>query len=212
MIDEKKLEILHDHYKETFAHVRERERSRDRLFIWVIVLYALLAVEIGYPAEFSGSMGTLRILGGDLDLSALPLPALLSATWVMTLAIALRYCQTSIWITRQYGYVHYLEDVISPAVGGGDRYRREGNVYLKDYPLALDMTFVAYVLVFPLIVVLATLGLTYWECARLDYSPVHRLFDITIAVSLIAVFLIYRVIPYVQKWWKSRGQSEHICS
>lgn len=49
-----RLEILHDHYKETFALVRDRERSRDRLFLVVIGLCGLLALQIAYPVEFFG--------------------------------------------------------------------------------------------------------------------------------------------------------------
>jgi hypothetical protein len=105
---EKRLDVLHDHYKETFARQRELERSRDRLFLWVILLFAVLSVEIGYPAEFTGSVQTVSLLGTEIDLAKLPLAALLSATWVLTFAITLRYCQISIFIDRQYRYVHTL--------------------------------------------------------------------------------------------------------
>lgn len=200
---DKQLDILHDHYKETFAHVRERERSRDRLFLWVILLFALLALEIGYPAEFSGSMGSISILGGELDLGALPLAALLSATWVLTFAVVLRYCQTSVWVSRQYAYVHALEDVISPALGGGNIYRREGKVYLDNYPVLLDVAWVAYVVIFPLIIVLATVGLVLWEATQLSFPWFHRLFDGLIAITLVTVLILYRVAPYVSTKWRA---------
>ena len=100
MTNQKQLEILHDHYKETFARLRETEASRDQLFLWVIGLFALLSLEIGYPAAIGGSLGKLSIAGGELNLQALPLPALLNVTWVLTLAIGLRYCQTSVLVNR----------------------------------------------------------------------------------------------------------------
>jgi hypothetical protein len=52
--------------------------------------------------------------------------ALIDLTWVLALAIVLRYCRTAIWVTRQYHYVHMLEDIISPLLGGDNIYRREG--------------------------------------------------------------------------------------
>jgi len=88
-LTDKQLEILHDHYKETFARMREAEALRDRLFLWMIGLFALLSLEIGYPAAIGGTLGKLSIAGGELNLQALPLPALLNATWVLTLTISL---------------------------------------------------------------------------------------------------------------------------
>ncbi len=69
---DKRLDVLHDHYKETFARQRELERSRDRSFLWVILLFAVLCVEIGYPAEFTGSVQTISLLGTEIDLAKLP--------------------------------------------------------------------------------------------------------------------------------------------
>ena len=59
--------------------------------------------------------------------------ALLSATWVFALAVALRYCQGSITIERQYDYLQKLEDELSPEFGG-TLYRREGREYHDRYP------------------------------------------------------------------------------
>ena len=51
MPDSPRLEVLHDHYKESFSYIRERERERDRLFLILIALFALLALEIQYPIK-----------------------------------------------------------------------------------------------------------------------------------------------------------------
>ena len=80
MPDSPRLEILHDHYKESFSYIRERERERDRLFLILIALFALLALEIQYPINFRGAVGTLSFLGIELNVDALPLPAFLTAT------------------------------------------------------------------------------------------------------------------------------------
>jgi hypothetical protein len=198
---DKQLEILHDHYKETFARLREVEVLRDRLFLWMIGLFALLSVEIGYPVAIGASLGKLSIAGGELNLQALPLPALLNATWAMTLAISLRYCQTSVLVNRQYPYLHALEAAISPAVGGGDLYRRESTVYLRAYPMLLNVAWIAYGLLFPLIVMGATAILATWEGLRLPYPLPHILFDVVLAVTLIIFFFVYRVQPDLDKRW-----------
>lgn len=118
-------ETLHDHYKETFQYIRERETLRVRLFLFLIALYAVLAVQIQYPRKFDGSVETINLLGVQVDVSSLSLAALLSATWVFVLAVVLRYCQTTMNIERQYDYLHKVEGRLSPEFGD-DVYCREG--------------------------------------------------------------------------------------
>jgi len=194
---DERLKTLHDHYKETFARVREVEATRDRLFLWVIGLFALLILEIGYPTAVAKSLGKLTIFGGEVNLQALPLAPLLNASWVLTLVIGLRYCKASIWVDRQYPYVHMLEEVISPLVGGGDCYRREGKVYLEAFPKLLDVAWIAYTFLFPAILLFATAGLIIWEWAWVRYPWYNRSFDTAMAVSLLVFFFLYRVEPYV---------------
>lgn len=175
-LTEKQLDILHDHYKETFARIRDAEASRDRLFLVLIGLFALLSLEIGYPAALGGTLGTLNIAGGELNLQALPLPALLNITWVLTLAIGLRYCQTSILINRQYPYLHLLEETISAAVGGDDLYQREGKVYLRGYPLMLNVAWFVYGILFPAIVMIASALLVWVGICQVDIPSISHCF------------------------------------
>jgi hypothetical protein len=201
---DKQLDILHDHYKETFARLREAEGLRDKLFLWVIALFALLCVEIGYPAAIGGSLGSLNVAGGEFHLQALPLPALLNVTWVLILTISLRYCQISVLVIRQYPYLHLLEETMSPHLGGGDLYQREGKVYLRGYPLLLDVAWFAYHVLFPIIVITAACSLVVWEFNQLSYPVAHKIFDITIASALTIFFFLYRVQPFLasglEKW------------
>lgn len=223
MTTDKQFDILHDHYKDTFARIRDAERSRDRLFIWVIALYALLSLEIGYPAALSGSLGSVSIAGATIDLQNLPLPALLNATWVLTLAIALRYCQGTIFVERQYPYLHMLERTISgllraaPLDDAGkpsatpqldpDIYQREGHVYLNEYPLLLNVTWFAYVILFPLIVIGATSALVAVEWAKLPYPLVHRSFDTIIAIAIVICFYLYQMQPRIAAKWNKRRKA-----
>ena len=204
MTSEKQLEILHDHYKETFARLKEAEARRDRLFLWVIGLVALLILEIGSPAAVGGTLGKLSIAGGEFNLQALPLPALLNATWVLTLTVGLRYCQLAVFVTRQYPYLHQLEEAISPALGGGDLYQREGKVYLREYPVLLYVAWFAYGILFPLIIICAVTGLIIWELLWLVYPLHHRLFDAFIAIMLILFFFLYRIYPALVSQWKEQ--------
>lgn len=211
-LTDKQLEILHDHYKESFARIREEEKSRDRHFLALIGLFALLCLEIGYPASLEGSLGTANILGSELHLNDLPFPALLNLTWVLTLVIALKYCRITVWVGRQYPYLHYLEERISGEVGGGNLYRREGKVYLTDYPLLLDVSWAAYSVFFPLLIMVAAIWLVIWEWQHLDYHLLHRLIDLFMAVAIVVSLLLYRVEPYVtsksERWRKLKTRKK----
>ncbi len=105
---------------------------------------------------------------------------------------------------RKYSYVHLLEDEISPLVGGGDLYRREGDVYLREYPLMLNASFYAYVLIFPLITIVASGTLWCWEANRLVAPWPHKVFDASIAVTIGACLFLYRIQPYLLNRWHRR--------
>ncbi len=206
-LTDKQLDILNDHYKDTFTRLRESEQARDRLFLWLIGVFALLSLEIGSPTAVGGSLGKVSIAGGELNLQALPLPALLDLTWVLALVIGLQYCQLTVRVNRQYPYLHALEETISPAVGDGELYQREGKVYLREYPLLLDVAWFAYGILFPLLVMSAALWLAMWEWFGLSYSLSHRIVDAFIALALVGVFFLYLMQPTIVsrcRTWKMR--------
>ena len=208
MPDSPRLEILHDHYKESFSYIRERERERDRLFLILIALFALLALEIQYPINFKGAVGTLSFLGIELNVDALPLPAFLTATWVTVLVITLRYCQASTNVERQYNYLHTLEDKISAVLGDEELYRREGRAYETEYPLFSWWAYRFYVVVLPVIAIIATVVLIYQEWTRLDYTLLSRIFDLVSASGVAVSFALYRIVPLVSGVVKKQEKAQ----
>ncbi len=197
-----RLETLHDHYKDTFSYIREREGLRDRFFLILIGLYALLAVQIQYPIRFTSTVETINIFGVEVDVSALPLAAFLSTTWVLVLAVALRYCQTALTIERQYEYLHLLEDKISPEFGEGI-YRREGREYERDYPWFKWIAWRFYTFLFPVIGIVATTLLISQELMSLDNPLFTKILDLIVTISLIVCLIVYRLIPPRFQEWSS---------
>ncbi len=195
-------EILHDHYKETFQYIRERETLRDRLFLVLIGLYALLAVQIQYPRKFDGTVETINFLGIQIDVNSLPLAALLTATWVFVLAVVLRYCQTTINVERQYDYLHKLEERLS-AEFGGDVYCREGRAYEDQYPFFSDWTWRFYTVVLPVVAILSTAVLAWEDVFGLNYSIWNKILDGGIGLYIIVLFFLFRVLaPMAALWGK----------
>jgi hypothetical protein len=197
MSESPRLEVLHDHFKESFSYIRERERERDRLFLILIALFALLALEIQYPINFKGAVGTLSFLGVELNVDALPLPAFLTATWVTVLVITLRYCQASTNVERQYKYLHTLEDKISAELKDDELYRREGKAYKSEDSPFRWWVRRFYVVVLPVIAIIATGVLIYNEWAKLNYPLLGNIFDLVSASGVAASFALYRIAPLV---------------
>jgi hypothetical protein len=92
--------LLHDHYRDTFGQIREREQRRDRLFVILLLMFVLLVFQTIYPATVGDSVGKISIAGLEIRPRDLPLPALLDVTWVLTLLTGLKYCQTTLADTR----------------------------------------------------------------------------------------------------------------
>lgn len=200
---DQQLEILHDHYKDSFAQVREREKQRDRLFLFFIALFALLSVMALYYSRLTEVLGSITVVGTRANLSALPAPALLTSAWVFVFAIALRYCQVSLTVERQYSYLHTLEEKLSEAVGDDDLYRREGRAYLRDYPAFSNWAWISYIYVFPAIVTMATLGLLVVEWVGFPGGWPFKVFDSGLAAATILTFFLYRGWPLIQN--KKKG-------
>ncbi len=192
-LDADKLSLLHDHYKETFALIRDREGQRDKLFLWLLVIFAFLAIEIQYPANFNGILGHVTIAGNDVDLQQLPLSRLLNVSWVFTAAFVLKYCQVAKAVDRQYSYLHMLEDRISDGLGDADLYRREGRAYLERYPTLLGWAWAYYTILFPAALAIAVVYLLGVECISLHESVLSKAFDVVFGFSVLVALALYRI-------------------
>ena len=193
------LNILHDHYKESFAYIREREKSRNRLFLLVILLTGALFLQIQYPLNFKAAIKELKLPNTNLSLESLPLSSLLSMTWTFLFVITLQYCQHSINVERQYRYLHLLEDKISDLLGDADIYRREGKAYLKDYPAFSNWAWVFYTFLFPLLMLVSVIALFVLEFGKLNYSIYYEIYDGFVGTGVLVSLFLYRIAPLFQR-------------
>jgi hypothetical protein len=193
--DNTKLEVLHDHYKESFLHIREREKQRDRLFLFVIALIGVLFLEIQYSDVFSNILGNIKLEFVELDISIMPISIFLSVTWTYLFVIVLKYCQSSIFIERQYEYLHHIEDKISQLFGDQSVYCREGKAYLNKYPLFSNMVWIFYILLFPIIIILSVGLIIYLESYKIEAPLYHLIYDLLLAIGIVVSFMFYRFFP-----------------
>jgi hypothetical protein len=201
------LTLFHEHYKDTFTHILDREQRRDRLFVALILMFALLVLQVQYPATVGGALGTVRLAGIEVGLRNLPLGALLDLTWLLTLLVGLKYCQTALAVERQYPYLHRLEEQIASLLGDPELFCREGKAYLRAYPTVLNWAWFCYVILFPLAVLAGTALTTIVMWRELDYSGWSKIFATVMAAALVVSFALYQVIPRLGRaagWLKDR--------
>jgi hypothetical protein len=198
-VTDQQLEILHDHYKDSFAQIREREKQRDRLLLVLIGLIGLLSIIVLYYSSLARILGSVGVAEIGVNLSVLPARALLTSEWVFVLAITLRYCQVSLTTERQYSYLHMLEDKLSQGSGDDDLYRREGKAYLHNYPAFSEWAWISYVYIFPAIVVMASLGLLITELISFPAGWPFKVFDSSLAAGTVTTVFLYRGWPAVAR-------------
>jgi uncharacterized integral membrane protein len=123
-----RLEVLNDHYKDSFSHLQEDKRLRDQLFILVIVFLMLMLFQIYAPKESGEAIS--EFISRKLELkNPIDISFLGSLIWFGLLGLLIRYFQIGVLLERQYKYIHALEDQLSK-IYSGKAFTREGKSYL----------------------------------------------------------------------------------
>ncbi len=150
MVDEKKrLEVLHDHYNKSCEQVLAHIRTRDKLFLILLMLAAVILFQMAFPGVATDELGLLikKKAGLSRPVDASFLNSLL---WFSVLYVGLRYYQAAARVERLYDYLHGLEEKINVLIGFKDL-TREGRAYLKRYPLFSSWAHALYTFVFPVL-------------------------------------------------------------
>lgn len=192
-----KLNILHDHYKESFSYICDREKQRDRLFLFIIALIGILFLEIQYAEIFPNIFKSINLESFNLNLSTIPIFVFLSITWTYLFVLILKYCQIAIGIEKQYEYLHILEKKISNIFNDKEIYSREGRAYLKNYPIFSEFAWIFYVLIFPIIAILSTALLLYFEWNMENTVYYHLIYDSLLVLGVALSFILYRIWSFV---------------
>jgi len=127
MDDDKQAELLLDHYKDTFQHIQSYTKIRNRLFMYNLILLAVIVFDACSP----GSLSELLNAYIEKSLSkkiVLDFNIIFSAMWFILLCLIIEYYKRSINIDRQLRYLGDIEKKICEAMGG-DYITREGKSY-----------------------------------------------------------------------------------
>lgn len=144
-----KIELLYDHYKDTYALSKQVQEHRNKLFVYLCVLEALsflllirpdTAVKIfeaGIKAHFD-----IGLVFGNVILQTL--------LWILIAYFTVRYCQETLYVERQYPYLEKLEKEITQE-SKIKIFEREGQGYLRDYSIVLNFIELFYKIFCPVL-------------------------------------------------------------
>ena len=101
------LELLYDHYKDTFQLIKENEVTRNKMFIYFIVLLSVLYLLAIEPDSLHSSINSWidTNIGTSIDFGISIIESLI---WIVLLYFTIRYFQIIMYINRQYDYLHTL--------------------------------------------------------------------------------------------------------
>lgn len=142
-------EIFYNNYVETCNIAKINEEKRDKLFINICIVLGILFL-------FSYESNSILQLINSWMLNTFNCNIVFSTNiiqivaWIILLIISLKYFSLNINIDRCYDYIHSMENKLNK-ITHNTFFSREGNSYLKKYPLTLNFAYYLYKIVFPII-------------------------------------------------------------
>ena len=168
-MDTERINLLNDHYKDTFHLLKRAENSRNRVFFYLFIAAILLYIQIVEPDNVTGTITTA--LSAWLGIKLLFSPSVIqTGFWFILFGIALRYFQINSHIERQYTYLHQIEDQLNILYPNTGVFTREGKFYLKKYPYFLNWTWFVYTIFFPVFLIFLVSVKIYIEWKNVAYS------------------------------------------
>lgn len=185
--EDKKIELINDHYKDTFANLQTFQKFRDWLFFIILIIIIIMLFQISSPLEANNIIG--QIISKSLNLqNSIDTSFVGSIIWFSLLALVVRYFQTVIYIERQYKYLHELEELLSDNFAE-KAFIREGKSYFSNRHIFLKFVHKMYKFVIPILVIFITLTKIKSEYNQSDYSNYFFLNILFLLLIIISVLL-----------------------
>lgn len=143
-----KLEVLYDHYKESFTLSKEAQSRRNKSFVILCILEAVSFLILIKPEEVFEliNAGIRQEVDTALVIGSAVLQTLI---WIMIAYVMIRYVQDVLYVERQYDYLGRLEKEISEAASVR-AFDREGENYSRQYPMVLNFVDLFYKMLMPI--------------------------------------------------------------
>lgn len=196
-----KIDLYYDHYKDTFELSKQAQHRRNCLFVWLCVLEALSflflikpdkAVEV-FASGINAHFETDLILGNAV---------LQTLLWILIAYITVRYCQETLYVERQYPYMDKLEKEIAKE-SGTILFEREGQGYLKEYPMVSNFIDLFYKMFCPVLFTGINIAriVREWQSSSLTIALVCDT-AIFAEIFIVTWFYFFEIHPKITAWCK----------
>lgn len=190
-----KSELLYDHYKETYTNIKENLNQRNRFFIMLFVIMTLQFLFAISPQSIASLITTIIQNSYSVDISG-QIEIIQCLLWLILLYFTMRYYQSTVYIERQYNFIHSLEADIATLMD--IKFDRESGDYLKNYPKMNDMIDILYKWIFPIIYCMVISSKIVSEIQNSPFGfPI--IFDMVIFVCCFILTILYLVFLHNKK-------------
>lgn len=183
-------ELLYDHYKDTFSHLKAYRDQRDMLTVLSTIGIAVVYLSFFLPSDFDSVSKT--ILENKLTVKLSDCNVLESLILFVVLVLIMKYFQVNIFIQRQYDYIHKIEKKLSSKLVNV-KIEREGKEYLKNYPLILSTADFIYKIGFPILLI-SSMIFKWIQCLKgvIEFKLFSLfMFNSVIIFTIISLTLLY---------------------
>lgn len=183
------LELLYDHYKETFSLSKAAQERRNKNFVILCILEALSFLLLIRPETASKLIltGINKDMETPLQLSNAIIQTLL---WLLIAYVMIRYIQDVLYVERQYVYLDNLERKITRLSLMGI-FTREGINYQRDYPMVLNFIDLFYKMLMPVLFAVINIVRIHEEWIMKQGSNITLGCDTILCIAIIIIDWFY---------------------
>lgn len=199
-MDENRLEVYYDHYKESLLLSKEAQTRRNKSFVILCFLEVLSLLILARPESAFGiiNIGVSSKIGEKIMLSNEIIQSLI---WVLIAYVTIRYCQDTIYVERSYSYLECLEKKISQLLKD-NLFSREGENYRNNYPAVLNLIDLFYKTLMPIICFMINLFhiVEEWRNRKTVGGAIVCDTIVFVALSLIILAFFFQRHRGITKW------------
>lgn len=190
MTDEKKIEILYDHYKDTFENQKVFLQKRNYYTLICLGLIATLSFQMSNPDQsnvISSEIIKKNIGDITIDFSYINSVLNFALLWVVIM-----YYQINLLIEKIYKYIQEIEGKLTKEMAPFE-ISREGKTYLDHYPWLSEVVHKIYSICFP--VTLICVAIIKWVTEKNQFTePIkngHFWFDTIALFGIVLTSVLY---------------------
>ena len=190
MTDEKKAEILYDHYKDTFDNQKAYLQKRNNYTLICLGLITILSFQMSNPDQSNViSNEIIKKNIGNIKIDFIYINNILTFA---LLWVVIMYYQINFLVDKIYKYIQKIEQNLTNEMKPFE-ITREGETYLDQYPCLSEVVEKIYKIGFP--VTLIIVSIIKWTTEKKQfidpYKNGHFWFDTIFLFGIILTSLLY---------------------